>query len=193
MSNFWYCYREFANYVRDLLKRIPVDATTERRAELENKILNSEFSGKLMIIDEAHNLRDVGELPPEEAITAAASAEPAAAGEDAPSGGEAETDDAKQGKILTPFLKKVLQNSEGMKLSVLTATPMYNTYREIIFLFNLLLLNDKKAELIESDIFTRDGDFRPEGEERLGKIAQRYVSFMRGENPVSFPLRLSIS
>lgn len=193
-----YGYREFANYVRDLLKRIPTDASAERRAELENKILNSEFGSKLMIVDEGHNLRDVGELPPE-AVEAVAEAEiqaqatviePGAAGENAPSGGETETDDSKQGKILTPYLKKVLGNSEGMKLAILTATPMYNTYREIIFLFNLLLLNDKKAELVESDIFTRDGNFRPSGEVKLGKIAQRYVSFMRGENPISFPLRL---
>ena len=184
-----YGYREFANYVRDLLKRIPADLNPERRAEQENRILNGEFGSKLMIIDEVHNLRDVGDLPAEDESAAAAAMEPHAAGENAPAGGEAETGDTKQGKILTPYIKKVLEYAEGMKLAFLTATPMYNTYREIIFLFNLLLLNDKKAQLIETDIFTRDGQFRPGGEARLGKIAQRYVSFMRGENPSSFPLR----
>lgn len=186
-----YGYREFANVVRDLLKRIPADVSLERKNELENKILNSEFGGKLMIIDEAHNLRDVGELPTSNSASSILEiSEPGAAGENAPSGGEAETDDTKQGKILTPYLEKVLTHAEGMKLTLLTATPMYNTYREIIFIFKLLLMNDKKAALNETDIFTRDGNFRPGGEEKLGRIAQRYVSFMRGENPQSFPLRL---
>jgi hypothetical protein len=73
---------------------------------------------------------------------------------------------------------------------------MYNSYREIVFLLNLLLKNDKKVELSEADIFTREGGFRPaaegqrSGEEILGGVASAYVSFMRGENPLAFPIRL---
>jgi hypothetical protein len=189
-----YGYIQFANHIRDLLKRIPPGTTDEKRAEMEYKILNQEFSGRLLIIDEVHNLRDV-ELLPEISEESERSetdddTESGGRGADAPAGGVLEKTAADQGKRLTPFIKKLLNNVEGMKLACLTATPMYNTYREIIFLFNLLLMNDKKATLIETDIFNRNGTFRPGGEERLGKIAQRYVSFMRGENPASFPLRL---
>ena len=196
-----YGYIQFANHIRDLLKRIPPGTTDEKRTEMEYKILNQEFSGRLLIIDEVHNLRDVGILPEigdeseqsseiDNDGSSDTGVESGGRGADAPAGGILEKTAAEQGKRLTPFIKKLLMNVEGMKLACLTATPMYNTYREIIFLFNLRLMNDKKATLVETDIFNRNGTFRPGGEERLGKVAQRYVSFMRGENPASFPLRL---
>ena len=55
---------------------------------------------------------------------------------------------------------------------------------------NLLLKNDGQATLTERDIFHSDGTFRRQGERLLGLVAARYISFMRGENPQSFPLRL---
>jgi hypothetical protein len=173
----FYGYISFANYVRDLLKAIPKTASDKRRAKLEADILRRAFSGKLLIVDEAHNLRD---LPDEVADEEA----------DGP-GGPAEKSDAAAGKLLTPFLRKVLTYAEGMKLVLLTATPMYNTYREIIFVLNLLLMNDKRALLNETDIFDSRGFFRNDAaKERLGHVARHYVSFMRGENPISFPIRL---
>ena len=57
-------------------------------------------------------------------------------------------------------------------------------------MLNLLLMNDKKATIVASDIFDRDGSITEKGAARLSAIAQRYVSFMRGENPISFPVRL---
>jgi hypothetical protein len=173
----FYGYISFANHVRDLLKAIPKTATEERRAKLEADIIRRAFSGKMLIVDEAHNLRDLpDDIADEE--------------EDGP-GGATEKTDAVAGKLLTPFLRKVLMYAEGMKLVLLTATPMYNTYREIIFILNLLLMNDKRALLNESDIFDSRGRFRNnDAKERLGAVARHYVSFMRGENPVSFPIRL---
>jgi hypothetical protein len=41
---------------------------------------------------------------------------------------------------------------------MLTATPMYNTYKEIIFMLNMLLMNDKQATITESDIFDKEGN-----------------------------------
>lgn len=173
----FYGYISFANHVRDLLKAIPKTASEERRAKLEADIIRRAFSGKMLIVDEAHNLRDLpDDIADEEG--------------DGP-GGAAEKSDAAAGKLLTPFLRKVLTYAEGMKLVLLTATPMYNTYREIIFIMNLLLMNEKRALLNESDIFDSRGRFRNnEAKERLGAVARHYVSFMRGENPISFPIRL---
>lgn len=51
-------------------------------------------------------------------------------------------------------------------------------------------MNEKQATLSETDIFWPQGKFREDGEKLLGAIAQRYISYMRGENPQSFPLRL---
>lgn len=170
-------YFSFYKYLEDLIeKSVSKRLTGERRAQEEAKVLSRKFSGRLIIIDEAHNLRDIVEDDAEN--------------EDAP-GGAKELNETQAGKKLTPYLKKILQYAEGVKLLLLTATPMYNSYKEILFLLNLLLINDKKATLSEADIFMPDGSFTDGGQELLGRVAQCYVSFMRGENPLAFPIRLT--
>ena len=177
-------YIQFYRYIQAILDTVPKSLPDERRAQEEIKALRKEFSGRLVIIDEAHNLRDTpGETDSDNLDVA---------------GGDSELTEAKAGKRLTPSLIRVIKAAQGMKLMLLTGTPMYNSYREIIFLLNLLLLNDKRAPLSEKDIFTSTGNFRvadPEkgfegGAKRLGNMASAYVSFMRGENPLSFPVRL---
>ena len=175
-------YLAFYNYLRDLLDReISKDLRGERREEEEYSILRKKFSNRLIIIDEAHNIRDLTEA--EEDVT------------DAP-GGRAEISESLAGKRLTPYLRKLLSAAEGTKLLLLTATPMYNSYKEIIPLLNLLLLNDKKATVSESDFFDSDGNFltgETDGKKKFGDIVEAYVSFMRGENPLAFPIRLKPS
>ena len=167
-------YNAFANYINRLLTA-PKGVTAEGKELYKKEQIRKHFSGRFLIVDEAHNLRDIN-------------------GEDDIDALEMKLDgkqvDDDNGKLLTPFLRYVLQFSEGMKFCALTATPMYNTYREIIFMFNLLLLNDKKALLTEKDIFTPSGEMTPMGAQRIADIATHYVSFMRGENPISFPIRL---
>jgi hypothetical protein len=36
-----------------------------------------------------------------------------------------------------------------------------------------------------------DGSFKPKGPEKLGRFITPYVSYMRGETPISFPIRLN--
>jgi hypothetical protein len=165
-------YISFANFIRDALKGIPSGASDELKAELKKKYIRQKFSGKLLIVDEAHNLRDIVEE------------------DDKATGGKSEESDSAGGKILTPYLRDVLMYSEGMKFCMLTATPMYNTYKEIIFMLNMLLMNDKQATITEADIFDKEGTITENGNKMISYIAQRYVSFMRGENPISFPVRL---
>ena len=177
-------YIQFYRYIQNILDTVPKSLPEERRTQEEIKALRREFNGRLVIIDEAHNLRDApGETDADNLDVA---------------GGDNELNEAKAGKRLTPSLIRVIKAAEGMKLMLLTGTPMYNSYREIIFLLNLLLLNDKRAPLSEGDIFTSAGEFRPAdpekefegGEKRLGTMANSYISFMRGENPLTFPVRL---
>jgi len=165
-------YISFANFIRDTLKGIPAGASDQLKAELKKKYIRQKFSGKLLIVDEAHNLRDIVEE------------------DDKATGGKSEESDSAGGKMLTPYLRDVLQYSEGMKFCMLTATPMYNTYKEIIFMLNMLLMNDKQATITEADIFDKEGNITANGTKMLSYISQRYVSFMRGENPISFPVRL---
>jgi hypothetical protein len=86
---------------------------------------------------------------------------------------------------------RVLELAEHMKLVLLTATPMYNSYLEIIFLLNLLLLNDGKVTLKQTHVFNTNGTFVEDGREKLSAAVKAYVSFMRGETPISFPIRLN--
>jgi hypothetical protein len=165
-------YISFANFIRDTLKGIPSGASEELKAQLKKDYIRKKFSGKLLVVDEAHNLRDIIDA------------------DDTATGGKAEESDSAGGKILTPYLRDVLLYSEGMKFCMLTATPMYNSYREIIFMLNMLLMNDKKATITEADIFDKEGSITENGKKILTHVSQRYVSFMRGENPISFPVRL---
>ena len=171
-----YGYLEFYNYVNKIMERVPKGIPPERRAQIELQNLRNIFSGRLIIIDEAHNLRDIGsETETEDNI-------------DAPAGAD-DIKESEAGKKLTPVLRRILDVTEGTKLMLLTATPMYNSYREIIFLFNLLLRNDKKAEISDSVVF-KNGVLTDIGKKLLGNTASAYMSFMRGENPLSFPIRL---
>ena len=77
-----------------------------------------------------------------------------------------------------------------MKLLLMTATPMFNNVQEIILLMNLLLINDKKAPISQNQILDEDGTLVEGADAILKPIANAYISFMRGENPNSFPIRL---
>jgi hypothetical protein len=89
------------------------------------------------------------------------------------------------------LLMEVARNTDSMKLLLLSATPMYNSYEEIIWLTNLMNLNDKRKAIKTSDIFGSDGKFIPgKGEELLRKKLNGYVSYVKGENPYTFPFRI---
>ena len=170
-------YIQFWRYIQDVIDSVQKTANPMRNRQEETKALRRVFDGKLVIIDEAHNLRDA----------------PGETEDDNLDSPDVENDisEAKAGKRLTPTLLRMLSVVEGMKLMLLSGTPMYNSYKEIVFLFNLLLRNDKKAEISERDVFDPMGKFRPKGTEILGKVASAYLSFMRGENPLTFPVRLA--
>jgi hypothetical protein len=77
-----------------------------------------------------------------------------------------------------------------VKLLLLSATPMFNDPGEIIWILNLLNRNDKRYELNESDIFTKEGDIRESEMERFKNHIRGYVSYVKGENPFTFPYRI---
>ena len=186
-------YVAFRNMVRDIKAQISSTLPPRRKEEQNTVLLQRALSGCFFIVDEAHNLRDSTEGPEDD--------------EDDDFAGRS---DAAAGKKLTPMLREVLQKCEGNKLMLMTATPMYNNYREIISLLNLLLYVDKTPRrepgdsdqdirlLTDSDIVFEKkvvGDKEIEvltasSERKLIAIANSHVSFMRGENPKAFPARL---
>lgn len=168
-------YTSFYNYIMDILKTVSTISDPEKFEQAKKEVLRAEFSNRVIIIDEAHNLRD---NPLEEDTEASDDT------------GD-ESAEAKAGKKLTPYLREVLDLAEGTCLLLMTATPMFNNFVEIVFLLNLLLTNDKLAKLRPEDIFDVKGqEFLDGGQKLLGRVASQYISFMRGENPLTFPVRL---
>ena len=155
-------YIEFANYIRKK-SEIGSDISEEKREKLVKLKLNRFFSNRLIIIDEVHNIRM--------------------------------TDDNKDKRVAVE-LTKLVDNVPNLRLLLLSATPMYNTYKEVIWLINLLNSNDRRSIMSARDVFNGDGSFKvsaegePVGRNLLARKATGYVSFVRGENPYTFPFRI---
>lgn len=86
-------------------------------------------------------------------------------------------------------LQRVLEICQGVKLLLLTATPMFNDAREIVDLVNLLLINDKRSPLLSrKDLFGDDGSLI--GAKVLAQTCRGYISYVTGRNPLRFPILL---
>ena len=73
------------------------------------------------------------------------------------------------------------------KMLLLSATPMFNQASEIVWLMNLLRRNDKRETLEESQLF-KDGGLLDD--DAFMEYIRGYVSFVKGENPYTFPYRI---
>jgi hypothetical protein len=145
----------FINKIEDKIEKTEKDKSKHDRL-FKEKIAEL-FSDRLIIIDEAHNLR----MP----------------------------SDTGNKQISTTFIN-LLKQTTNVKLLLMTATPMFNDASEIISMLNLLLTNDKRKTLESVDIFDKLGNITVKGEKLLIESSRGYVSFMRGENPYTFPTRL---
>ena len=146
-------YDGFANYITKILafnneKPNPAQAIRNLRAE---------FTGRLIVIDEIHNIR---------------------------------ISEDNENKKVALYLMKLVKSVENLRLLLLSATPMYNTYREIVWLLNLMNANDRRGQIDIKNVFDKMGNFKPGGEELLIRKATGYVSYIRGENPYTFPFRV---
>jgi len=99
------------------------------------------------------------------------------------------TDDNENKKVAIN-LELLVKSAKNMRFLLLSATPMYNTYKEIVWLLNLMNTNDRRGRIEAKDIFDKNGDFKKSGEELLIRKATGYISFVRGENPYTFPYRV---
>ena len=148
-------YASFGNLIASKL------GGTEK--DIDRQWVHENFDNRLVIIDEAHNLR--------------------------------ESKDEGGIKGVTRAMENLVKTAEGLVLVLLTATPMYDTFEEILFTMNLFLWNDRKQAANESlkvgDIFNPDGTLKPgQAGETFRKWCQSYVSYVKGENPFTFPFRL---
>ena len=138
-------YIQFANMIEKI---------TSYNSEVLKKKLKDEFEDRLIIIDEAHNIRET-------------------------------TDD--ESKKVSTMLNRLIKNVSNMKLLLLTGTPIYNNIKEIIYLLNLLHLNDDRKLINVNSIFNKEGEFKEGGETEFRSLLNGYISYVRGENPYTFP------
>ena len=105
------------------------------------------------------------------------------------------SDENKDKKVAVELMKMV-SIASGVRLLLLSATPMYNSYREIVWLINLMNKNDRRSMIEAKDVFDSRGNFKVDsrgvevGKELLERKATGYISFVRGENPYAFPYRI---
>ena len=156
-------YYTFMGYTKFSLMIDKIESSLPKATKKAfKKKIQREFNNRLIIIDEIHNIR---------------------------------TSSTIDNKKIVKSLFKLVQNASNMKLLILSATPMYNDYKEIIWLLNLMNLNDNKSEILLKDVFDENGDFITKDGVEVGKNkfiekTRGYVSFIRGENPYTFPHRI---
>lgn len=131
-------YETFANRVQEWID----DGTLPDKAK-----------NKIIIIDEAHNIRN---------------------------GTEGDK------KIIEPFLQ-CIEHGENNRLVLLTATPMYNEAEEMLWLLSLLCLNEGNDRLSPY----RLPKLNEETYSLVGELSSHYVSYVKGGNPFTFPLRVT--
>jgi hypothetical protein len=89
-------------------------------------------------------------------------------------------------------LKKIIKNSQNLRVVLLTATPMINLADEIIDLLNFLRPENDKIQ--RDKIFTSEKNYmmklKPDGLEYLKEKANGYISFYRGNIPYTFAKRI---
>jgi len=169
-------YDKLANIIRaetkqktDEREHIKDAEQSKEQKELEIKKIRQFFNHRLIIIDEVHN------------ITLA--------------------QENKEAKKVGSLLMRIARYAQNIRMLLLSATPVYNNYKEIIWLTNLMNAVDKRSSLKTEDVFDKEGKFVEErttkdglqlegGRELLKRKLTGYVSYVRGENPYTFPYRI---
>ena len=93
-------------------------------------------------------------------------------------------DNNNSNKLVGIDLLKLVTYADNIKLLLLSATPMYNDYREIIYLINIMNINDKRHTIDLKDVFDSNGNFLKNdknveiGKELFIRKVTGYVSFV---------------
>ncbi len=155
-------YGELGNYIQRKINFVQDDSELAQQKRIQR--IKKYFNNHLFIVDEFHNIRI--------------------------------SDDNKEKKKTATLLMDVIKHAENIRLLLLSGTPMYNSYKEIIWTANLLNMVDNRSTIKESEVFDSQGNFVESSEDKEGgkELLQRkltgYVSYVRGENPYTFPYRI---
>ena len=155
-------YGELGNYIQRKINFLQDDSESAQQKRIQK--IQKYFNNHLFIVDEFHNIRI--------------------------------SDDNKEKKKTATLLMDVIKHADNIRLLLLSGTPMYNSHKEIIWTTNLLNMVDKRSTIKESEVFDSQGNFVEGSEDKEGgkELLQRkltgYVSYVRGENPYTFPYRI---
>ena len=154
-------YYTFLGYV-EFSNLIEKIRLSVKGSKARERILREKFSDGLIVIDEVHNIRHSADNPK---------------------------------KKVGINLLRLVQIAQNLKLLFLSATPMYNSHEEILWLLNIMNINDGRPPIIKKEIFDNYGNFVVTDSEEVGKMrltqaAIGYISYIRGNNPYTFPYRI---
>jgi DNA polymerase III delta prime subunit len=99
-------------------------------------------------------------------------------------------------KAAAEALVKLIEKGKQNRLVLLSATPMYNEPNEIFWLLSLLIKNDKRTDIINMQnkkLFKVNSIQDPQSFELLKVLSNEYISYIKGSNPFTFPIRFSPS
>lgn len=147
-------YIELANHI------IRVGGEDSNGSEITPRLrrkIQAEFSGRTIVIDEVHNIRQSGD---------------------------------KDNKKVTTQIEVLVKCAENMSLILMSGTPLYDNFREIFWLVNILNINERRSLLNPKEVIDKNGHFLPNGKEVLKQKITGLISYVRGENPYTFPYRV---
>ena len=160
LINASYSFQGYVQFSNEIVRK---SGKTTDSMETKIRNLEIEYSNSLVVIDEVHNIR---------------------------------ISDDNENKNVAKNLMFLVSVVSNIRLLLLSATPMFNSYKEIVWLLNLLNMNDRRGIISVSDIFDKNGDWKKDidgkeiGKEMLIRKATGYISYVRGENPYTFPFRV---
>ena len=157
-------YYEFMGYRKFANKVnneiLEVTKGREDRENLKIELIRKKYSNRIFILDEVHFTRQYAS-------------------------------NKGKNKDIAEVLELIARYGENNKLILASATPMYNSAIEIIEILNMMLLNDKRAPIESYQVFKSDGyELTEQGAQILIEKSRGYISYLRGENPITFPVKI---
>jgi len=158
-----YKFYGYEQFANEIMLDIGWNGKLNTLTDAQKRAIQNKFTNRILIIDEIHNIKN-------------------------------DTGSGEMAKVLRkvpPILQAVIRYGMNIRLVLMSATPMYDNAGEIIYILNLLLENDGREPIKKNEIFDSEDNFVPGGEERLRTISKGYISYLRGENPVVFPMKIT--
>lgn len=177
-------YGALVNLIQSEIQKVRARNMHESELKIRKRVLNRLFSGHFLIMDEIQNIKNAENLVMDEL--------------DQVPGTSPNAEIADDDKFSAVFYQMV-RHVSNMRFVFLSATPMYNQASEIIWITNMMNINDGRPAITVEQVFDAKGNFVQADPDQPGSISGQdllrqkltgYVSYVRGESPYTFPFRI---